>query len=734
MEKERVSPIDTSKVTFKELLVMPIETRRELANQILEKGGVVPNVAKVEGWGRFDNLPDLTYPEAIEEAKKIVSQMTLRDKVGQMTPNTTVEQYIPACLKYNDFPYIAGENVELNIPGSKFTDGPAGIVMGYKSTAFPVSMARGATWDPQLETRVGEVMGREARALGANLFGGVCVNMLRHPAWGRSQETYGEDPRLLSKMGVAFIEGLQKHVMACVKHFALNSMENMRYKVNVEIDERSLRELYLAQFKAAIDSGAAAVMSAYNQFRGAYCGENPLLLTQILREEWGFKGFVVSDFIHGLYDGKRGAEAGLDIEMPIGGNYGENLIALAEKGEVDEKYIDAAAIRIISTKIFFSRLGRNGEEYPETVVGSKEHTRLAREVSQKSTVLLKNNNSFLPLKKEELKKVVVAGLLAATPNIGEMKGSSRVHPPYIVTPLMGLTTGLGEGVEVTYKEALNRESDRHLIKEADAVIMVVGLTSNDEGEYIPHWSDGPGGDRPYLGLNKKDLELIDTVTSLTSKTVVVMQGGGMILTHPWDEKVTSLLMQWYGGMEGGNALCDLLLGKINPSAKLPLTIVKEPSQLPYFNKDAQEVTYDYYHGYFLTDSRRFEVSYPFGFGLSYTTYGYSNLVVDSEEVAVEGTLKVSLDVENLGTVDGEEVVQLYIGYLNSKVVRHKKDLKEWQKVPLKRGEKRRVTFELPISDLAYWDEKFVVEKGSYEVLVGPSSRQEELLSVGFKVV
>jgi beta-glucosidase len=351
MEKERVSPIDTSKVTFKELLVMPIETRRELANQILEKGGVVPNVAKVEGWGRFDNLPDLTYPEAIEEAKKIVSQMTLRDKVGQMTPNTTVEQYIPACLKYNDFPYIAGENVELNIPGSKFTDGPAGIVMGYKSTAFPVSMARGATWDPQLETRVGEVMGREARALGANLFGGVCVNMLRHPAWGRSQETYGEDPRLLSKMGVAFIEGLQKHVMACVKHFALNSMENMRYKVNVEIDERSLRELYLAQFKAAIDSGAAAVMSAYNQFRGAYCGENPLLLTQILRDEWGFKGFVVSDFIHGLYDGKRGAEAGLDIEMPIGGNYGENLIALAEKGEVDEKYIDAAAIRIISTKI-----------------------------------------------------------------------------------------------------------------------------------------------------------------------------------------------------------------------------------------------------------------------------------------------------------------------------------------------------------------------------------------------
>ncbi|NLA92650.1 MAG: glycosyl hydrolase, partial [Spirochaetales bacterium] len=693
-----------------------------------------PNVARVEGWGRFEELPDLTYPEAIEEAKKIVAQMSLRDKVGQMTPNTTVEQYIPACLKYNDFPYIAGENVEFNLPGSKFTDGPAGVVMGNKSTCFPVSMARGATWDPQLEVRVGEVMGREARALGANLFGGVCVNMLRHPAWGRSQETYGEDPRLLGKMGVAFIEGLQKHVMACVKHYALNSMENMRYKVDVEIDERPLRELYLSQFKACIDSGVAAVMSAYNKFRGAYCGESRLLLTEILREEWGFNGFVVSDFIHGLYDGKRGAEAGLDIEMPICGRYGENLVALVEKGEVDEKYIDAAAIRIISTKIFFSKLGRNKESYPEEIVGSKEHTSLAREVSQKSTVLLKNSENFLPLKREKLKRVVVAGTLAATPNIGEMKGSSRVHPPYIITPLMGLTEGLEEGVAITYKERVDLEQDRQLISEADVVVMVVGLTSNDEGEFIPHWSDGPGGDRPYLGLNKEDLELIDTVAKLTTKTVVVMQGGGMILTHPWDQKVSALLMQWYAGMEGGRALCDLLLGKVNPSAKLPLTIVKEPSQLPYFNKDAQEMTYDYYHGYFLTDSKGYEVSYPFGFGLSYTTYGYSNLSLEESSVKEGGLLKVAVDVENLGEVDGEEVVQLYIGYKESKVERHKKDLREWHKIPLKRGEKKRVTFELSVSDLAYWDGGFVVEKGNYEALVGPSSREEELLSISFEVV
>jgi len=482
MKNDPMLDIDTSKVTFEELVAMPIEKRKILAHIIVGKQGIVPNTAKVEGWGRVVAYQDMSDEEILEEAMSIVQEMTLEQKVGQMTPNTTVQQYIPACLKYNDFPYIAGEDKELGIPGIKFSDGPAGVVMGNASTCFPVSMARGATWDPDLERQVGEAMGREARALGANLFGGVCINLLRHPAWGRSQETYGEDPVLLSKMGVAFVEGLQKHVMACVKHYALNSMENSRYKIDVDIDERSLRELYLPHFKACIDAGAAAVMSAYNQVRGSYCGENTLLLTSILREEWGFKGIVISDFVHGFYDAKRAVEAGLDIEMPIEGHYGKNLVALVKGGDIREALIDKSIMRILSTKMRFSKLETNGEWYGKQVVASTEHSQLARIVAQKSTVLLKNAHAILPLDPLKLSSLVVVGSLATMENIGEMKGSSHVYPPYVITPLMGIVSFLPAYVRVSYFPALDSEQATKLVQEADAGIVVVGLTSNDEGE------------------------------------------------------------------------------------------------------------------------------------------------------------------------------------------------------------------------------------------------------------
>lgn len=736
MKKDSEINNDISRITFEELIVMPIEKRKILAHIIVETPGGVPNVAKVEGWGRFESFGEMSDEEILKEAKKIVKQMTLMQKVGQMTPNTTVQQYIPACLKYNDFPYIAGENKEFNIPGIKFSDGPAGVVMGNSSTCFPVSMARGATWDPALEMQVGETMGREARALGANLFGGVCINLLRHPAWGRSQETYGEDPFLLSKMGVAFVEGIQKHVMACVKHYALNSMENSRYKVNVDIDERSLRELYLPQFKACIDAGAAAVMSAYNQVRGSYCGESILLLRKILREEWGFKGIVISDFIHGLYDARKAVEAGLDIEMPIEGRYGKKLMALVEEGVVNEALIDESAIRILSTKMRFSKLAKSSEYYGKQSIASTEHVELARIVAQKSTVLLKNSNALLPLDPTKLARVVVVGPLATTANIGEMKGSSRVYPPYVITPLMGITNALPTGVILTYLPEIDDEQATQLIRSANAVIVVVGLTSNDEGEYIPHWNDGCGGDRSYLGLKESDLELIEKVASCTKHSIVVMQGGGAIITTPWDQNISALLMHWYPGMEGGNALADILFGKYNPSGKLPLTLPASAEQLPYFNKDADHITYDYEHGYFLADNKQYPVAYPFGFGLSYTDFSYSDLVVDESVLAVNECVRVAVTVTNSGTVAGEEVVQLYIGYQNSSVVRHKKDLRDFTRISLEPKERKQVIFDLPVKELAYWDTKgdqWIVEPLSYLVHVGSSSDDKDLLTATFRV-
>ena len=736
MKNDPMLDIDTSKVTFEELVAMPIEKRKILAHIIVGKQGIVPNTAKVEGWGRVVAYQDMSDEEILEEAMSIVQEMTLEQKVGQMTPNTTVQQYIPACLKYNDFPYIAGEDKELGIPGIKFSDGPAGVVMGNASTCFPVSMARGATWDPDLERQVGEAMGREARALGANLFGGVCINLLRHPAWGRSQETYGEDPVLLSKMGVAFVEGLQKHVMACVKHYALNSMENSRYKIDVDIDERSLRELYLPHFKACIDAGAAAVMSAYNQVRGSYCGENTLLLTSILREEWGFKGIVISDFVHGFYDAKRAVEAGLDIEMPIEGHYGKNLVALVKGGDIREALIDKSIMRILSTKMRFSKLETNGEWYGKQVVASTEHSQLARIVAQKSTVLLKNAHAILPLDPLKLSSLVVVGSLATMENIGEMKGSSHVYPPYVITPLMGIVSFLPAYVRVSYFPALDSEQATKLVQEADAVIVVVGLTSNDEGEYIPHWNDGCGGDRPDLGLKEADLELIEKVASATKQSVVVMQGGGAIITTPWDKTISALLMHWYPGMEGGNALADILFGKYNPSGKLPLTIPSSAAQLPYFNKDATHITYDYEHGYFLADSKSYPVAYPFGFGLSYTTFSYSDLVIEKDSLTEGEFLQVAVTVTNSGSSSGEEVVQLYSGYQNSSVIRHKKDLRDFSRISLEPGESKRVRFNLPVKELAYWDmenHQWKVEQITYLAYVGSSSADKDLLTATFRV-
>lgn len=736
MKKDSSLDIDTSRITFEELVAMPIEKRKILAHIIVGKQGIVPNYAKVEGWGRFATSGDMSDEEILEEATSIVQEMILEQKVGQMTPNTTVQQYIPACLKYNDFPYIAGEDTELNIPGIKFSDGPAGVVMGNASTCFPVSMARGATWDPELERQVGEAMGREARSLGANFFGGVCINLLRHPAWGRSQETYGEDPLLLSKMGVAFVEGLQKHVMACVKHYALNSMENSRYKVDVDIDERSLRELYLPHFKACVDAGAAAVMSAYNQVRGSYCGENTLLLTSILRGEWGFKGIVISDFVHGLYDAKRAVEAGLDIEMPIEGRYGKKLVALVQEGKVKETFIDTSVIRILSTKMRFSKLEANGEWYGKQFVASTEHVQLARKVAQKSTVLLKNTHALIPLDPLKLRSLVVVGPLATTENIGEMKGSSHVYPPYVITPLMGIASALPSDVKVSYFPVLDNEQAIQLVQAADAVIVVVGLTSNDEGEYIPHWNDGCGGDRPYLGLKESDLELIEKVSTATKQSVVVMQGGGAIITTPWDKTISALLMHWYPGMEGGNALADILFGKYNPCGKLPFTIPSSASQLPYFNKDATHITYDFEHGYFLADSKRYPVAYPFGFGLSYTTFSYSDLVIEKDSLTASDILRVAVTVTNSGATFGEEVVQLYSGYQNSSVIRHIKDLRDFSRISLEPGESKRVNFNLPVKELAYWDteeHQWKVEQITYLVRVGSSSADKDLLTATFSV-
>jgi len=726
---------DFKHITFEQMTAMPIGERKILAQRIIEAGLEHQEKPSIREWGRFTDLPGLSEEQIGMEAHRLLALMSLEQKIAQMTPNTTVVEYIPACLKYNDFPYVAGEDPQLEIPGIRFSDGPTGVVMGRSSTCFPVSMGRGATWDVELEEKVGEVMGIEARSLGANLFGGVCINLLRHPAWGRSQETYGEDPLLLGSMGSALVRGVQKHVMACVKHYALNSMENSRYKVNVDIDERSLRELYLDHFRTCVENGVAAVMSSYNQVRGDYCGENRYLLRSVLKEEWGFKGIVISDFIHGLYDARKAVLAGLDIEMPIEGHFGRNLLELVKHGQVAQTIIDEAVLRILSTKIRFSKVGCS-DSYCMENLASPKHTALARLVALKSTVLLKNQDNLLPLDKTQTRHLVVAGSLADRPNIGEMKGSSHVYPPYVVTPLEGLRQAFGDSTQIAYFPAIDEACAQQAVAMADAVVLVVGLTSDDEGEYIPHWNSGCGGDRVDLGLSVADKELIAKATLLNSRTIVVLQGGGAIITEPWDTSVAAILMTWYPGMEGGHALAEILTGAFNPCGKLPLTIPRSMDQLPYFDKDAHKITYGYFHGYYLTDREDSNVSYPFGYGLSYTSYRYSQLVVHTLQVGEQDTVRLSVTVTNIGDMAGEEIVQLYTGYQNSAVLRHEKDLRAFQKVSLPPKASLSVAFSLPVKKLAYWDtqvQDWKVEHISYTALVGPSSKKSDLLSSQFSV-
>lgn len=726
----------TDSLSFQDLLAMKIEDRKALAHSILAAGKGLAFREMAQGeWGSFTSIGKEASDTQIDEAVEgLIGAMTLRQKVAQMTPNTTVEEYVPACLKYNDRPYVAGEDADLGIPGLRFTDGPTGIVMGRGSTCFPVSIARAASWNTELELMIGEAMGQEARSLGANLFAGVCVNIPRHPGWGRSQESYGEDPKLAGAMGAALVRGVQRHIMAGVKHFALNSMENARYKVDVEVDERSLREVYLPHFKACIDAGAAVVMAAYNKVRGEYCGHNAGLLRRILREDWGFEGIVISDFIFGIRDGKKAVFGGMDVEMPIPGHYGDRLVELVQRGEVPETLIDESVRRILRTKMRFARrLG--GQPKPERGPGCAEHRALARRAALESAVLLKNADGILPFDASTQKKIAVLGRLAATPNTGDMKGSSRVYPSYVITPLQGLRDKLGSQVDVAWSDGRDARELAATLAGADAAVVVVGLTSDEEGEYIPHWNSGCGGDRIDLGLAQADIDLIRKVAAACRKVVVVLQGGGVILTEPWERDIGALLMTWYPGMEGGAALADILYGDWNPCGRLPVTIPL-PGQLPPFDRDALQVRYGYYHGYFLADAESRPVSHAFGAGLSYTRYEYSGLQISDSSPKENENITISVSVSNTGSRAGIETVQIYASCLDTQVERHVKDLVGFGRLDLGPGETKVFSHTLKLKNLAWYDESrndWIVQKGRYRLQVGPSSRSPQLLDAEFRI-
>ena len=695
--------------------------------------------------------PSIDYfDQAIEtRALKLLSQMTLAQKVANMSGSTPFWPGLSDILNgaYNRHTWDAGDVED----GIRFTDGPRGIVIG-QATTFPVSMARGATWDVDLERRIGEAMGLEARAVGANLFGGVCINLLRHPAWGRAQETYGEDSHLLAEFGVALTRGAQQHVMACVKHFALNNMENARFSIDVRASPRVLHEVYLPHFKRVVDAGVACVMSAYNSVNGEWAGQSFDLLTDILKTRWGFTGFVVTDWIFGMRDSRLAALGGQDLEMPFQMHHHRDLQQLVDAGQVPVARLDDANLRMLRMQLRFEQ----SNVADAGIMGSPAHRQLALEAAQKSIVLLKNAGDLLPLHPQT--RLAVIGHLAAIANTGD-GGSSNTVSAHIVTPLEGVQTGFAH---VTYDNGYDLERAKELARAAEAVLLVVGYTKADEGEFVsPDTTSGlrslfpapstpaeaqiaasvasglaaraeasgafsRGGDRASLRLRPADELLIQAVASVNKNVIVAVMSGSAVLMNIWEDAVSAVALLWYPGMEGGHALSDVLLGRVNPSGKLPFSIAKVDAHYPHFDRGATTVSYDLWHGYRKLESDGNAAAYPFGFGLSYTTYAFSDLQLEQQPNRVTATLKVT----NTGQNPGEEIVQLYVAALDSKVERPVKELKAFARVALQPSQTSTVTLNIPISSLEYFDEQlgdFTLEPTEYEFIVAQHSADANAL-------
>lgn len=652
-----------------------------------------------------------TKEKLYEVADLLLKEMTVTERIKLLQGHAmgvTVKNFLTKGRFYNGEAYPAGGCKRLGIPPVMFTDGPRGIVMG-KCTCFPVSMLRGASFDDELEYRIGEVFAKEASALEANLFAGVCINLLRNPMWGRAQETYGEDPYLLGRMGVALTKAMQDNgIIACPKHYALNSIEDLRFSANAIADERTLHEVYLPHFKKCIDAGAMSIMGAYNKVNGTYACENKELLTDILHDKWNFDGFSLSDFFYGIYDAKRSLKAGMDMEMPYLFRYA-TLSYLLKKGEITEEDINKSAVRILRALI--STLPKYKKQ-DKSVILSKEHVALAREAATKGIVLLKNEDKVLPV--PEGKKIAVVGRYANKRNTGD-HGSSNVFSPYAVTPYEGLKNRFGEENVCIYNGSSCKEAMRTSAK-CDYIVLCVGSDWLQEGEFLVNLGNvkkkpkGSGGDRADLRIPEEDVTLIKALSALGKKIIVNIMGGSAYVIKDWIDLADSVVMSFYSGLEGGNALADILSGNVTPAGKLPFTIANKTEDYPPFlhlgAKD-KNIEYGYYHGYTLFDKKGIEAHFPFGFGLSYTHFELECISCKKSEDKIE----ITVNITNTGDVDGDEIIQIYVGSDNTEKDRPIKVLKGFKRVSVKAKESIITEIDVLIDDIKFYNP----ENGSWEL-------------------
>lgn len=699
-----------------------------------------------------------------ERALELLAELTTAEKLDLLdgdTPFWAGMADIALHQASHRHPWPAAQVPRLGLAGLQFVDGPRGVVLEGGATTFPVPMARGACWDPDLEQRIGEAIAREARSFGANWVAGVCINLLRHPGWGRAQETYGEDPVHVGAMGAAMTRGLERHAVACVKHFALNSIDSSRFLVDVQVSERVLHELYLPHFRDCVEAGAGSMMSAYNQVNGHWCGQHPQLLRRILKQRWGFRGFVVSDFIFGVRDGVAAVLAGQDLEMPFRMVFAGCLPEAVADGRVPMGCIDEAVLRLLQVQL---RVPPGA--YPASLRSCESHRALAREAATSSIVLLRNEGKVLPFK--GLSSLAVIGQLASIANLGD-RGSSdtRPLPGTVVTPLDGLRAAAPD-LRIEQASGSTPLAAAALAASCDAAVVVAGLDWRLEGEHIhpgdiapilrlippPEWmlrlmgrrrlmpfwrplahllawitsyasarqgGDFAAGDRTDLNLPADQVALIRQVATANPRTVVVLMGGGAMLIEDWRQLVPGLLVLWYPGEQGGAALADVLLGRVSPSGRLPFSMPTQACHLPPFEPRARRVVYDFWHGYRRLQRDGHAAAFPFGFGLSYSQFTASDLTAEFQRADGRMVhLQTSVTITNVGEIEASEVVQLYLEPPARELERPARTLVAFQRLHLTAGEARRITLAVPLRTLARFDpaqDGFVTEDGTHRLVV-----------------
>jgi beta-glucosidase len=787
-------------------------------------------------------------------AREFLSKMTLEEKIDLLSGTGFATKPVS----------------RLGIPALNMTDGPMGVRWG-RTTAFPAGMAMAASWNPELIRRVGWAIGREVKGKGRHMLLGPCVNISRVPLGGRNFESFGEDPFLAGRMAVAYVSGVQENkVIACVKHYACNNQETERGSIDVVVDLRTLKEIYLPAFEAAVrEAGVMSVMAAYNKVNGAHCSENSVLLTDILRKEWGFQGFVVSDW-GATHSTVAAITAGQDLEMPTGEYYGAALHEAVRKGEVNESLVNERAFRLLRAMAWAGLF--TPQVPPDTsVVGCEEHRSIAREAAAEGIVLLRNEGKVLPLDKSRLRSIAVIGPNAAIARTGG-GGSSKVSPIRPVSTLEGIRRKLGQAVEVAFEPGcqgygdfdpvpasalrcvvrgkevrglaaeyfdridlsgspaftrvdsvlsfdwsdaspapgvradsfsvrwtgallppssgdyeLSAESDDglrvsvdgHLLidlwgdhaperrsarlrldagkryalrveyyertggavaklgwgkhdtlllsravraaQRCDAAVLCVGFNDRVESE---------GFDRATIDLPADQRRLIEAVCAANRTTIVVLTSGAPVVFGPELPGIGGLLETWYPGEEGGSAIADVLFGDVNPSGRLPVTFPVRWEDSPAsatFPGTAGTTRYSegVFVGYRNFDANKIEPLFPFGYGLSYTTFAYESLMVHPLKLKPGATLEARVTVRNEGARRGAEVVQLYVGNVRSTLPRPPRELKGFQKVVLDPGESRVLTFRIGPGALAFFDPErkaWALEPGSFDIQVGRSSR------------